>query len=61
MENCLFKSLNLSAGAIVLDVGCGIGYIAIYMVKKGLRVIGIDIIDYYFTKAKRNIKAANYK
>ena len=59
MENHLFKSLNLSAGAIVLDAGCGIGHVAIYMAKKGLRVIGIDIIDHHLTKAKRNIKAAN--
>jgi len=59
MENHLFRSLNLSAGAIVLDAGYGIGHVAIYMVKKGLRVIGIDIINYYLTKAKRNIKVAN--
>ena len=61
MENHLFKILNLSTGAMVLDMGCGIGYIAIYIVKKGLYIIGIDIIDCYFTKVKRNIKVANYK
>jgi sterol 24-C-methyltransferase len=59
MENHLFKSLNLSAGAIVLDIGCGIGHVAIYMAKKGLRVIGIDIINHHLTKVKRNIKVVN--
>ena len=61
MENHLFKSLNLSAGAIVLDVECGIGHVAIYIAKKGLRVIGINIINHHLTKVKRNIKAANCK
>ena len=61
MENHLFKSLNLRAGAIVLDAGCGIGHVAIYIAKKGLRVIGINIINYHLTKAKRNIKAVNCK
>ena len=61
MENYLFKSLNLSARAIVLDAGYGIGYITIYIAKKGLRVIRINIINYYIIKVRRNIKAANYK
>ena len=61
MENYLFKSLNLSARAIVLDAEYRIGHIAIYIAKKGLRVIGIDIINYYIIKVRRNIKAVNYK
>ncbi|XTI83853.1 S-adenosyl-L-methionine-dependent methyltransferase [Cenococcum geophilum] len=48
MEDHLFNSLNLSAGAIVLDAGCGAGHVAIYMAKKGLRVFGIDVMDYYY-------------
>ena len=31
------------------------------MVKKGLRVFGIDVVNYYLTKANRNIKAENFK
>jgi len=61
MENHLFNSLNLSASAIILDVGYGVGHIAIYIAKKGLRVFGIDVVDYYLTKANRNIKVENLK
>ena len=43
----------------MLDIGCGVGYIAIYIAKKGLRVFGIDVINYYLAKANRNIKAEN--
>ena len=61
MENYLFKSLNLSAGAIVLNIKCGIGHVAIYIAKKGLHIIGINIINYHIIKVRRNIKAVNYK
>ena len=61
IEDYLFNSLNLSARAIVLNAVCGVGYVAIYIVKKGLRVFGIDVINYYLTKANRNIKAENFK
>jgi len=61
MEDHLFNSLNLSAGAIVLDVGCRVGYIVIYIVKKGLRVFGINVANYYLTKVNRNIKAENFE
>ena len=59
MEDYLFNSLNLSTGATVLDVGCGAGYITIYIAKKGLRIFRIDVVDYYLTKANRNIKVEN--
>jgi len=61
IENHLFNSLNLSASAIVLNMGYRVGYITIYMAKKGLRVFGIDIVNYYLTKVNRNIKAENLK
>ena len=61
MEDHLFNSLNLNAGAIVLDAGCGVGHVAIYMAKKGLRVFGIDVVDHHLTKANRNIKAKNFE
>ena len=61
IEDHLFNSLNLSARAIVLDIGCGVGYIIIYIAKKGLRVFGIDVVNYYLTKANRNIKVENFK
>jgi len=37
-------------------MGYGIGHVVIYIAKKGLCVIGVNIINYYFTKVKRNIK-----
>ena len=61
MEDYLFNSLNLSTGAIVLDVRCRVEYVTIYIAKKGLYVFGIDVIDYHLTKANRNIKAENFK
>jgi len=45
----------------VLDVGYRVGYVVIYIVKKGLHVFGIDVVNYYLTKANRNIKAENLK
>ena len=42
-------------------MGCRAGYIAIYIAKKGLRVFGIDVVNYYLAKANRNIKAENLK
>ncbi|XTI85817.1 sterol 24-C-methyltransferase [Cenococcum geophilum] len=61
IEDHLFNSLNPSTRAIVLDMGCGVGYIVIYMVKKGLRIFRIDVVNYYLTKANKNIKAENLK
>jgi len=61
MEDHLFNSLNLSARAIVLNVGYRVGHVAIYIAKKGLRVFGINVVNYYLTKANRNIKVENFK
>jgi len=61
MEDYLFKSLDLSAGATILDVGCGVGYIIIRIAIKGLRVFGINVVNYYLIKANKNIKVANLK
>ncbi|KFX87978.1 hypothetical protein V490_07910 [Pseudogymnoascus sp. VKM F-3557] len=58
MENHLYNSLGLGHGAEVLDAGCGHGYVAIYMAKRGLRVHGIDVVDRHVAKAQRNVKAA---
>jgi len=59
MEDHLFNSLNLSTSAIVLNTGCRVGYVAIYIAKKGLRVFGINVVNYYLTKVNRNIKVKN--
>ncbi|KAK9323841.1 S-adenosyl-L-methionine-dependent methyltransferase [Lipomyces orientalis] len=57
MEERLFDSLGLESGATVLDAGCGIGHVAIYMARKGLRVQAIDVVNRHLHKAQRNIKA----
>jgi len=44
---------------MVLNIGYGVEYVVIYMAKKGLRVFGINVVDYYLTKVNRNIKAEN--
>ena len=61
IEDHLFNSLNLSARAIVLNTGCKVGHVAIYIAKKGLHVFKINVVNYYLTKANRNIKAENFK
>jgi cyclopropane fatty-acyl-phospholipid synthase-like methyltransferase len=61
MEDYLFNSLNLSAGAIVLNARCGAGYVTIYIAKKGLRIFRIDVVDYHLAKVNRNIKVENLK
>ena len=61
MEDYLFNSLNLNTGAIVLDTGYRVGYITIYIIKKGLCVFGIDVVDHYLIKTNRNIRAENFE
>ena len=61
MEGHLFKSLDLSTGATVLDTDYKIGYVTIHIVIKGLCVFGIDIINHYLVKVNKNIKAVNLK
>ncbi|KAI9870927.1 MAG: hypothetical protein M1830_003625 [Pleopsidium flavum] len=58
MEERLLNRLNLPRGAEVLDAGCGVGHVAIYMAQNGLHVQAIDIVDLHVEKARRNIRAA---
>lgn len=58
MEEKLFNALDLPKDAQVIDAGCGIGHVALYMARRGLRITGIDIIDHHIAKAKRNIERA---
>jgi sterol 24-C-methyltransferase len=56
MEDHLYDTLGLKKGEQVLDAGCGDGYVAINMAKRGLRVQAIDVIDRHIGKARRNVK-----
>lgn len=56
MEEKLLQCLDLPKGSQVLDAGCGVGHVALYMARQGgLRITGIDIIDHHIAKARRNI------
>ncbi|OAA69118.1 Methyltransferase type 11 [Cordyceps fumosorosea ARSEF 2679] len=55
MEQKLFDRLDLPTGSRVLDAGCGVGHVALYMAGRGLKMTGIDIMDHHLEKARRNI------
>jgi sterol 24-C-methyltransferase len=56
MEDKLAETLDLSAGAQVLDAGCGVGHVALHLADRyGYFVEGIDVVDHHIVKARRNI------
>jgi ubiquinone/menaquinone biosynthesis C-methylase UbiE len=57
MEQKLADTLNLSAGAKVLDAGAGVADVASFMAMRGLTVEAIDLVDRHITLAKRNVAA----
>ena len=58
MEDRLGVELNLAQGSLVLDAGCGVGSVARAMATRfGLRVQGIDILDFNIAEAKRRSSA----
>ena len=54
--NFIIDVLNLSKGDRVLDVGCGIGRHLIELAKRGIKGLGIDVIDRFIEIAQRNKK-----
>ncbi|MBI2765302.1 MAG: class I SAM-dependent methyltransferase [Chloroflexi bacterium] len=54
----LVEVLGLTAGASVLDVGCGTGRHAIELARRGFRVTGVDLSSGMLLQAMRNAKAA---
>ncbi len=58
MEGKLFEILSLPLGSRILDAGCGVAHVALYMARHGMDVLGIDIVDRHIEKARRNIKRA---
>jgi ubiquinone/menaquinone biosynthesis C-methylase UbiE len=55
-----FVSL-LSDNAHILDVGCGAGIpTAKFLVKKGIKVTGIDLSDTMLTLARKNVPSAEF-
>lgn len=59
VEEKLGDTLALPSGARLLDAGCGVGNLAIHLARsRGHRVLGIDVVDYHLTTARRNIARA---
>lgn len=55
MEDKLALNLHLKKESYVLDAGCGEGIVASYLAKKyGLRITGIDLLDWSIKNSKRN-------
>ena len=50
----------LGTGAIVLDVGCGSGHKAKYLIKNGLNVVGLDFSEKMIEIAKREVSEAEF-
>lgn len=60
MEDKLAESLNLPANSLVLDAGCGEGNVAINLAEKyGLRIYGVDLLDFAVNKAISKSKELN--
>src|SRR6266536_3092049 len=58
MEEKLAHSLELAPGSLVLDAGCGVGEVAVNLASRhGLRVVGIDILDFNLTEARKRARA----
>lgn len=58
MEDQLISWLALPAGSRILEAGCGVGHVALYLAKHGMRVTGIDIIDHHVEQARRSAQKA---
>lgn len=62
MEQKLLEALDLQPGSRVIDAGCGVGHVALYMAEKGgLNVTAIDVVEHHLEKARRNVAKAEKK
>lgn len=59
MEEKLMTFLALPTGSRILDAGCGVGHVALYLAKHGMRVTGVDIIDHHVETARQNVHDAH--
>jgi len=58
MEDKLAETLRLPRGSTVLDAGCGVGDVATHLASMhGLRVTGIDILDFNLSEAEKRATA----
>lgn len=57
MEQKMLDRLALPRGATVLDAGCGVGHVALFMARQGgLDVTAIDVVAHHVEKAQRNFR-----
>lgn len=47
-------------GGLILDVGCGAGVKAKYLIKRGLKVVGIDFSSKFLEIAKREVSEGEF-
>lgn len=59
MEQQLYETLDLPRGAAVLDAGCGVGHVALFMARRGLDMTTVDVVAHHVTKARHNIRGAS--
>ncbi|RGP69486.1 methyltransferase type 11 [Fusarium sporotrichioides] len=52
MEEKLLEIINLPRGSQILDAGCGVGHVTRYFAQHGMRMLGIDIIDWAIDDAR---------
>ncbi|MET1160559.1 MAG: class I SAM-dependent methyltransferase [Thermoprotei archaeon] len=55
----IFSKYGLNRGSRILDLGCGIGRIAVNLARKGYYVTGIDISEKYIEIARRKAREYN--
>ncbi|MFA6183810.1 MAG: class I SAM-dependent methyltransferase [Parcubacteria group bacterium] len=65
-SNLLLPGLNdflklIPKNGLALDVGCAGGRDSKRLVKAGLRVVGIDVVDVFLKYAKENVPEAKFK
>src|SRR5438477_1825688 len=48
------RSLNVSSGAVLLDVACGAGRVANVLAERGFTVVGVDISTEFLAHARQH-------
>lgn len=57
MEEHLVNNLKLAKESKILNAGCGVGHVSIYLTDKGYQMQAIDVVDHHIVMARRNVKA----
>ncbi|KAM0338715.1 hypothetical protein ACHAPQ_002113 [Fusarium lateritium] len=59
MEERLLEIIDVPVGSQILDAGCGVGHVTRYFAQHGMRMLGIDIIDWQIEEARNVASKAN--